>query len=244
MKNRFSAVLAVLILMTCVHDAYALGDSRLRVKLDMKQLSPTKKIAIVAFAGNSVVTGNMGLGSLVTGALAKKNQGGGLSLNNTYMSTIYDMFTKTLANEGYSFLPAEDLVKTKAYQDATTVEMPSFVDAKGLKQVNVSKEDTLKQLASETGADIFFHVTSGHSLGMRSNLGTVVGKQIGIATTMVVVYDSTGKKLGYIDASDVSNSAIGSVAGGFADPNKVMPLLEEADQQMISKLAAKISLKN
>jgi hypothetical protein len=34
------------------------------------------------------------------------------------------------------------------------------------------------------------------------------------------------------------------VAGGFADPNKVMPLLEEADQQMISKLAAKISLKN
>jgi hypothetical protein len=75
-------------------------------------------------------------------------------------------------------------------------------------------------------------------------LGTVVGKQIGIATTMVVVYDSTGKKLGYIDASDVSNSAIGSVAGGFADPNKVMPLLEEADQQMISKLAAKISLKN
>lgn len=225
-------------------NAQALGDSRLRKKIDQKKLAQADRCAIVAFSGNSVVTGNMGLGSLVTGALAKKKEGEHkLALDETYFSEVYDAFVNTLAQEGYHFVPAEEVVKSRAYQEATTLEMPTMKNAKGLKNVNTSKAESIKKIAEELKADLLFHVTSGHSLGMRSNIGTVVGKQLGIATAMIVVYDANGKKLGYIDASEVSNQRAGAVAGGFSDPNKVMPLLKEADQNLIAKVAAGISKK-
>lgn len=244
MKNAFQKILIVLLLGTLVHPAFAIGDSRLRVKMNTKVFSPDKKVAVVAFTGNSIVTGNMGLGSLVSGALAKKGDSGNkLALDDAYMGSIYDIFTKTLANEGFSFVPVEKVIKSKAYQEATAIDMPTYIDAKGLKQVNVSKADALKKIALETGADLFFHVTSGHSLGMRGNIGTIVGKQVGIASAIVMVYDANGKKLGYFDVSEISDKTIGAVAGGLSDPNKVMPILENADQKMIAKLAAKLSLK-
>ncbi len=245
MKNGLlKMVLVLTFTFTLVQPGFSIGDSRFRMKVSMDVMSPQKKVAVVAFTGNSVIVGNMGIGSLVTGALAKKKDNENkVALDQAYMGLIYDIFTKTLTNEGYDFIPVETVLKSNSYQEATTVDMPSFIDAKGLKQMNASKADSLQKLAAETGADLFFHVTSGHSLGMRSNIGTIMGKQVGIATAMVLVYDAKGKKLGFIDVSEVSNKAIGSVAGGFADPNQVMPVLEEADQLMISKLAAKISLK-
>lgn len=240
MRNQ-SFWVGFLLCVTMLSQASAMGDERMRIKVDQKKLTSGQRYAVIAFCGNSVVTGNMGLGSLVTGALANKEKSGNASLDEAYFNSIYDGFVNTMKNEGYNIVAAADLVSNKAYQDATALEMPSFKNAKGLKNINSSKPEALTAIAGAVGADYLFHITLGHSLGMRSNIGLIAGKQVGISNATIVVFDATGKKLGYIDASDISDQRAGAVAGGFSDPSKVIPMLEEADRKLIAKVAAKIS---
>jgi hypothetical protein len=178
--------------------AWGMGDDRMRIKVDRKKLSAGAMYAVIGFNGGSVVTGNMGLGSLITGAMANKSESGKTTLDEAYLNNLYDSMIGTLTNEGYAFVNPEKVASSPTYKTATEVNLPSSKNAKGLKVINTNKTADVKAIASEVGADRLFFITVGHSLGMRSNIGTIAGKQVGIAQVMITVFDAEGKKLGFI----------------------------------------------
>jgi hypothetical protein len=221
------------------------GDQRFKVKGGkIDQLKSGKKLAIVSFQANTVITGSSGVGSLVSGAMAGKGSGEKPTLDQKFVDDTYDLYAGLFAGEGYELLSPEQVKASPAYQAAAPVKLPTMLDAKGLKGVNFKKAEEFKRIASELGADRLMFFTSGHGLSSRiSMLGDLAGKVNGQATLMVVCYDADGKKLFHIDAAEISDTQNQQVAGGFQDPKKILPMFREADQKLAANFAAHIAKK-
>lgn len=216
------------------------------VKGSVGQFTQSKRLAIISFAGNTIIAGGGGLGSLVSGALASKSSTGKLTLDQGFVDNSYDLFAGAFQSAGYEVIPVAEVLASPAYQQAQILEMPTYLDAKGLKSVNTKNAEALSKIATELKADRLVYVGSGYGLfGKVTALGLIptMGKNAGQATADIYVFDPSGKRTLWLNASEVSDTTAATAGGGFQDPSKVMPMFDQAARKLAETLSAKIAKK-
>ncbi|MBI2069516.1 MAG: hypothetical protein HYT79_02860 [Elusimicrobia bacterium] len=221
------------------------GGSHYKAKGDMKKLMTGKRVAILAFDGTTVLTGEGNLASLAARSAAAKGTEGSAVLDQGFIDWSYDLYVNAFKGEGYQVIPTDEVLKSPSYRSASTLALPTTLPARGLRPVNMKKE-SVTAIAKDLKADYVIRIMNGHHLFNKTGhlpfVGRMLGKNVGQAMIDMSVFDPAGERILWVNAAEISDQGALQV-GGVQDPKKAIPMFKDANQKLASKVAAELAKK-